>query len=172
MISYQKLKEKIESYNVFATEAFAEDWKNVHSNWEKLSSYHQWIEKYGEMRFIVAAIDDRNELARQADQIHQISQNCIEQIQNISTELMSTPEILFLVENIDVLTIATATEKLQIWISQSEQLSKWVAWQHRTVQAQKLGLSEAVERVADGRLALEDCYSAVERTYYESLLNM
>src|SRR5690606_4473091 len=68
------------------------------------------------------------------------------------------------------LNIAKGRKKLQIWIANSEQLSKWVAYQHRSTEARKYGLSQVVEKLASGLLALDSAISAVERTYFEALL--
>jgi hypothetical protein len=72
----------------------------------------------------------------------------------------------------DKLKIALACEKLQTWVENSEQLSKWVAYQHRVTQARKYGLAEVIEKLASGDLSLDSSISAVERTYFESLLKI
>ncbi len=172
IMTCQQLKEKIDSYNELASKAFSDSWAKSNSDWQKLDLYYEWFEKHGELRFIVAKINDRVELVQKAEALHRISQDSIQQIKTISLELSSTPEELFNVNALDTLTLSTVIEKMQLWISHSEQLSKWVSWQHRSVQAQKAGLKEVIDRLSDGRLALEGCYSSVERTYYESLLNL
>ncbi|MDD2341366.1 MAG: DUF3320 domain-containing protein [Tolumonas sp.] len=172
LISLQQLKKNIELNNEIAVAAFSESWKACNSDWQKLAAGCSWFEEFGDLRFIVATIPDREAVLEKAKMLHEESQNIRQILNVISKELNSSPEILFNIDTLDVLAISAVANKLSSWIEHAEQLSKWVSWQHRVVKARSQGLSEVIDRLEDGRLPLAICYTAVEYTYYESLFKL
>lgn len=127
--------------------------------------------KNGDLRFICATINNRDELLNSANQLSAARVSIIDALDNLTDELGSSTDEFFHLDN-QHLRIDSVLNKLTSWIENAEQLSKWVAWQHRRNQANKLGLSEVVERLENGRLPLSTCFSSVEYTYYESLFSL
>ena len=171
IIALQNQKKAIESQSESGSAAFGSDWLSSQSDWLKLSRDYIWIEKNGDLRFICATINDRNELLGSANQLSSVSSSIIGELETLTRELESTPNLLFHSDN-QHLRIDSVLSKLTSWIENTEQLSKWVVWQHRRNQANEQGLSEVVERLEDGRLSLPSCYSATEYTYYELLFSL
>ncbi|WP_152082941.1 DUF3320 domain-containing protein [Enterobacter oligotrophicus] len=171
IIALQYQKKTIESQSELGRAAFGSEWLNTRSNWKNLISDYVWMEKYGDLRFICATIKDRSELLNSANQLSATRFSIIDELENLANELESTTDTLFHLDN-QHLRIDSVLNKLTLWTANAEQLSKWVAWQHRRNQANKLGLSEVVERLEDGRLPFSICYSSVEYTYYESLFSL
>ncbi|MBE5202735.1 DUF3320 domain-containing protein [Pectobacterium sp. FL60-S17] len=171
MIDLQKLIIELRAETPIAESAFDEQWKELSSDWDYLGLACSWLEQNSALRFVAAKLTNRAETAQIAQETHQFSQKIVNELEQIAKELKGTVKTLF-GSSSDELKISVAWEKLQIWIANSEQLSKWVAYQHRVAQARKYGLSEVVEKLACGGLSLNSSISAVERTYFESLLKV
>jgi len=172
IISLQYLRASIESHHDLAADVFAEFWQGHTSDWHELEKSYHWIRENQELRFITATISDRDVLLLQTKTLCDRGIQHLKDITALADELASTVECLFNVETPRALSIPKLMEKLTSWIDSSEQLSKWVMWQHRVVQGHQQGLTAVTELLADGRLALNQCYSSVEYTYYESLLRL
>ncbi|TCV08992.1 AAA domain-containing protein [Samsonia erythrinae] len=171
MIDLQKLIAEIRARDQLAKNAFDERWKVLLSDWDYLEQAYAWLEENSALRFVAAKQVNRQETAQHARETYLFSQQIMTELEKIAEELRGTIENLFGSAS-EKLKISTAREKLKAWITNSEQLSKWVAYQHRITQARKYGLSEVVEKLASGGLALDSAISAVERTYFESLLKI
>lgn len=171
IIELQYQKKTIESQSESGNAAFGSDWLSSQSNWERFKSDYDWMEKNGDLRFVCATINDRDELLHSANQLSLASSSIVSGLDSLANELESTSEVLFYPDN-QPIRIGYVISKLASWIDNSEQLSKWVSWQHRRNQAHQQGLAEVVERLEDGRLSPSRCYNAVEYTYYESLFSL
>ncbi|WAL54079.1 DUF3320 domain-containing protein [Klebsiella variicola subsp. tropica] len=169
MIELQKLIAEIRAEDLLVKNAFDEQWKELSSDWDYLSQACSWLEENSALRFVAAKLADKAETVHFARETHLFSQKIVNELEQIATELKGTIETL-MGSSSDKLKIAIACEKLQTWVENSEQLSKWVAYQHRVTQARKYGLAEVIEKLASGDLSLDSSISAVERTYFESLL--
>lgn len=170
VIELQNQKKSIEAQSEAGKAAFGSDWLSYQSNWKRLNCDYAWIEKYGDLRFVCATIENRDELLNSANQFSFVSSSIIGELDVLAKELESTSNVLFQTDD-QPIRIDHVLSKLASWVENSEQLSKWVAWQHRRSQANQQGLSEVIERLEDGRLSLTNCYSSVEYTYYESLFS-
>lgn len=171
MIELQKLIAEIRAEDLLVKNAFDEQWKELSSDWDYLSQACSWLEENSALRFVAAKLADKAETVHFARETHLFSQKIVNELEQIATELKGTTETL-MGSSSDKLKIALACEKLQTWVENSEQLSKWVAYQHRVTQARKYGLAEVIEKLASGDLSLDSSISAVERTYFESLLKI
>ena len=171
IIALQYQKKAIESQYELGSAALGSTWQGTLSNWQNIVSDCTWIEKHGDLRFICATVNDRGELLNSANQLSATRVSIINELENLANELESSTDEFFHLDN-QHLRIDSVLQKLTSWTENAEQLSKWVAWQHRRNQANNLGLSEVVERLEDGRLPLSTCYSSVEYTYYESLFSL
>lgn len=168
----QKVMAEIRAQNSLAARVFGEQWKELQSDWEALRQSCNWIELNPALRFVAAKLPDRAETANLARETQNLSQKIINELQQIANELKATLQNVFHLTSNDELEIEQVAEKIQCWVMNSEQLSKWVAYQHRLSQAHKNGLSEAIDRLACGKLSPDSALSAVERTYFESLLKI
>ncbi|QPK00690.1 DUF3320 domain-containing protein [Enterobacter mori] len=171
IIALQYQKKVIESQSELGDVAFGSKWLSSQSDWQSLNRDYSWMAKHGDLRFICATINDRNELLNTTKQLSSTSFSIIDELDDLAKELESTSDLLFYSDNQHI-RIDSVLSKLTSWIENAEQLSKWVAWQHRRNQANEQGLSAVVERLEDGRLSLPICYSSVEYTYYESLFSL
>lgn len=171
IIALQDQKKSIETQSELGDAAFGSDWQNVQSNWQNLVSDYAWMEKHGDLRFICATINDRHALLNSANQLSSTNVSIIDELEKLVNVLEATIYDFF---NSDAqhLRIDSVLDKLSSWTENAEQLSKWVAWQHRRSQANNQGLSEVVERLEDGRLTSSTCFSSVEYTYFESLFSL
>ena len=170
IIELQELASQIHSENTIGENAFGIQWKAQSSDVKILSHAYDWIEQYSDLRFVAAKITDRTAVLLSAIAAVDSGKQISDHILLIAEELRSKPEVLFGVASFDQLSFNCVAQKLQTWISHSEQLSKWVAYRHRVSLAHQFGLGEVVARLAIGQLKLDSCLSSVERTYFESLL--
>ncbi|CAI1063552.1 putative DNA helicase [Serratia plymuthica] len=171
IIDLQKLITELRAETPLAESAFDIQWKELSSDWESLSQACYWLEDNRALRFVVAKIINRAETAQIARETHQLSQKIVNELEQIAKELNGSIERLF-GSTFNELNISVVCKKLQEWVDNSEQLSKWVAYQHRVTQARKYGLSGVVEKLACGDLSVDSSIPAVERTYFESLLKI
>ena len=171
MIELQELIAELRANITLAECAFDVKWKELSSEWEYLGQACYWLENNSALRFVAAKITNRAKTAQIARETHLFGQKIVNELEQIAKELEGSFETLF-GSTSDDLKISVAYEKLQTWVANSEQLSKWVAYQHRVTQAQKYGLSEVVDKLASGDLSVDSSISAVERTYFESLLKI
>lgn len=169
MINLQKIMADIRAQEQLGESAFDDKWKGLSSDWDYLAQACSWLEENNELRFVVAKLDNKQETTKNIHVTYLFSKEIVSKLQGITNELKSSAEGLF-GSRFEDLNIANGRKKLQIWIANSEQLSKWVAYQHRSTEARKYGLSQVVEKLASGLLALDSAISAVERTYFEALL--
>lgn len=172
IIDLQYKKKAIESQSDLGSAAFGAAWSSTQSSWEHLSSDYEWMSEHGDLRFICATINNRSELMETVNQLTITNSSIADGLDSLAKELSSTFKDLFNSDIQGSLSIKSITDKLASWIEHSEQLSKWVAWQHRRSQATQQGLSEVIDRLEDGRLSLTQCYTSVEYSYYESLFSL
>lgn len=171
IIALQYQKKAIESQFELGSAAFGKAWLDTQSNWKSLVNDYKWMEKNGDLRFICASVNDRSELLNSSNHLSATRNSIFDGLENLANELESSTDKFFHLDNQD-LRIDSVLSKLTSWTENAEQLSKWVAWQHRRNQANHMGLSEVVERLEDGRLPLTICYNSVEYSYYESLFSL
>lgn len=171
IIALQYQKKAIESQYELGSAAFGNAWLDTQSNWKSLVNDYKWMEKNGDLRFICASVNDRSELLNSSNHLSATRNSIFDGLENLANELESSTDEFFHLDN-QHLRIDSVLSKLTSWTENAEQLSKWVAWQHRRNQANHMGLSEVVERLEDGRLPLTICYNSVEYTYYESLFSL
>lgn len=172
IIELQQRAAQINSESQVGEHAFGTDWKAQHSDLQILCHAFDWIEKHSDLRFVAAKITDCNAVLQSAKDAVDSGEQISNQITQIANEFCSEPETLFGVTTVAQISLKSLDEKLQTWISHSEQLSKWVAYRHRISLAHKFGLGDVVESLANGKLSLDSCISSVERSYFESLLKM
>lgn len=171
LIELQKRIVEIRAGHFLASNAFDGQWKSLSSDWNYLEQACAWVEDNSELRFVAAKQTNRKETAEYAEETHLFSRKLMTELESVAEYLKGKVEHLYGSVS-EQLNISTVRDKLHTWISNSEQLSKWVAYQHRVTQARKYGLSEVVENLSSGALALDCAIPAVERTYFESLLKI
>ncbi|MCG5045364.1 DUF3320 domain-containing protein [Enterobacteriaceae bacterium 155047] len=172
IIDLQYQKKSIESQSELGNAAFGKDWLSYHSSWDRLKKDYDWMVEYGDLRFISATIKDRDELMETVNQLTTMNSTILDGLKILAKELHSGFDDLFCSDNNALISIQRLSDKLESWIEHSEQLSKWVAWQHRRNQANQSGLSEVIDRIEDGRLPLNECYTSVEYSYFDSLFTL
>ncbi|WP_158683152.1 DUF3320 domain-containing protein, partial [Cronobacter turicensis] len=59
-----------------------------------------------------------------------------------------------------------------LWIDNSEQLSKWVAWQNRVELAKTFGIYPLISDLSSGVLSSERLLGTFDRTYFDSILTL
>lgn len=172
IIDLQYKKTSIESQLELGKAAFGAAWLRSQSNWVNLKRDYEWMAEHGDLRFICATIKNRAELIDSVNHLTMINSSIFNQLKELTEELNSTFGELFHSDPQSPLSINSINTKLESWIENSEQLSKWVTWQHRRNQAIQQGLSEFIDRLEDRRLPLTQCYTSVEYSYYEALFTL
>ena len=171
MRELQNLITEIRSEAILGNSAFDNQWKELASDWDCLEKAYLWLSENVELRLVVAKIVSRSETLKRAHEALFSSQQIVLELENIAKELEGTIETLFGTTSAR-LEISSARIKLQQWIDNSEQLSKWVNYLHQVTQAKKCGMSDVVEKLAKGELSFDSAIPSVERSYFESILKI
>ena len=172
IIDLQYKKKAIESQSELGKAAFGSAWLSSQSNWDRLIRDYDWMAEHDNLRFICATIKNRDVLIDSVTQLAVTNSSIFDELKDLAKEFSSSFEDLFHSDTEGLLSINSINSKLASWIEHAEQLSKWVAWQHRRNQAVQQGLSEFIDRLEDRRLPLAQCYTSVEYSYYESLFTL
>ncbi|ABS49108.1 MULTISPECIES: DUF3320 domain-containing protein [Yersinia pseudotuberculosis complex] len=171
IIELQALALKISDYDQLGRQAFDNVWQGVNSNWDECEQIATWIQQYSQYRFLAATLfNERYMLIESVEHLLNERESILTNIEKISDELQAKPEILFKSPSSELLSIQNLYETLHSWLVHSEQLSKWVAYQHRATNARNSGLAELVDRLSSGQLSLAEALPTMERAYYETIL--
>ena len=167
----QELGKKISAYAPLAQQAFGDAWQGTESDWLQLESATDWMQKYSQYRFVAAKVySERHEIIESVNGLSDHKNTLLAAIRIIADELKASPAMLFKATSSEKLAMQSVSDVLGLWLLHSEQLSKWVAYQHRATKARSSGLNELVDRLADGRISLTHARLTMERAYYESVL--
>ncbi|CRG51715.1 DUF3320 domain-containing protein [Yersinia wautersii] len=171
IIELQALNLKISTESQLGQQAFDDTWQGTHSNWHEFERVAIWMQQYSQYRFVVAKLfHERHKLMESVEHLLSERESILLGIEQISHELQAKPEILFRAPSFAHLNIQDVYNTLNLWLINSEQLSKWVAYQHRAATAQNSGLSALVDRLSSGQISLAEALPTMERAYYETIL--
>ncbi|MCU5773147.1 DUF3320 domain-containing protein [Erwiniaceae bacterium BAC15a-03b] len=167
----QKLK-VIHSFDSIAQLTMYPFWLKENSDWELLFEAYSWIEANNDLRIIASKIDDKQVLVDKARNLSESIQAQFAKLTSTISSLSSSYEAIFNNENIHEITFKSVYDKITLWIDNSEQLSKWVAWQNRVELAKKFGIYPLVSDLSSGVLSSERLLGTFDRTYFDSILSL
>jgi very-short-patch-repair endonuclease len=169
LISAQRLARMIADQDQLGRSAFDKDWNGPRSDWALFSRSAQWIRANSKMKAIVPHHEDRLRPTLRAKDIDAFLKNFLDDLERLVADLRTSLGVLFGRSQAQDLGPQTVKNRLSLWIDNSEQLSKWVAYGDRVLAAHALGIPQLVEQLESGVLAPADASRTFDMVYYEAL---
>lgn len=147
-------------------------WSKENSDWELLLQAYSWIESNNDLRIIASKIDDKQGLV---DKVINLSESVKEQFSKLTSiigTLSSSYGEIFKNDNIQEIKFKSIHDKITLWIDNSEQLSKWVAWQSRVALAKEYSISSLVSDLSRDVLSSDRLLGTFDRAYFDSILSL
>lgn len=150
--------------------AFGGLWKGGESEWIQLSTITGWVSDNSDIRVLASQVVDRNGVAAKARKTSQDAADFVAQISDILKFLETDTVQLFHTDNISTIRLSMLAERLNLWIVNEEQLSKFAAYNGRSDDAGRLGVGLVVKRLEDGRIPTSEVVPHFEIAFYEAIL--
>jgi len=150
--------------------ALGSAWRDLESDWTALSEAASWLEANGDIRGLASRIADRAGLAAHFDAALLTREQWIADVQTILADLKAGAEAAVVADRLSATPVATLAAHLAAWRDGGEALTSWVSYRARAREASDLGLSDAVARLHDGRLAPVAAHDDFEQAFFEAIL--
>ncbi|MBO1040666.1 DUF3320 domain-containing protein [Brucella pituitosa] len=164
------LKAKVDSQGTLLASAFGQRWEGIGSDWDALSLLVDWVQQNADIRPLAATIADRGDLARKTGATLDDAGTWVGEFSAILDYLQTDPETLFGANRVEEVPCSELQERLQVWLTSREQLSKWTAYRNRANAANDAAAELIVERLEDGRVTPDGVMSYFEMAFYEAIL--
>ncbi|WPO43201.1 DUF3320 domain-containing protein [Tardiphaga sp. 42S5] len=171
ILAWQQLDRQLKAIGPLGQEAFGDAWQGDRSDWLTLARATDWMTKYVALRHLAARVQDRNAARQDGEKLAAATSPLLAGLTNVLEALETTSQRLFGEGPLQAVSIATLTSRLGSWIAAPEQLSKWVSYNTRVDHARKLGLSDFVDHMSDGRLSTQVARSTFDMAYYEAVFS-
>lgn len=167
----QKLGQQIDRYDAHAKTAFGDAWAGRRSDWAQLSIGADWIAAHPDLRLLAARLPDRLGLAERIRLLASQATSLPAELASLAETLQADASTLFGVASMAATKMEVVQARLATWLSNTEQLSKWVTYRERAGNARAAGLGQLVDRLVDGRLRTQEASPSFEMAYFESMLS-
>ena len=171
IVRHQDVNAALAEGEHFGSRAFGNAWMAAGSDWTALACASEWIASHPEGRMLASRIGDRSALLPASDEIERVQAAWLLDLTQLLNDLETNSEAVFASSVLDELRPEDVAERLRIWLENSEQLSKWVAYRDRAETGRSLGLATIVDLLHFGRLAPENTLPTYEMAYFEALLS-
>lgn len=166
----QRSARSIDDSAALGRQAFAELWDGRASAWETLGDAASWIENHKDLRYLASRLDDRTGIAEKARSLETDAGKIVQLLVETASSLNSDTGALFGDGDLSSASFDEVSERLDGWLGNTEQLSKWVSYNDRAQRARATGLSSLVDAMSTGELATGAAQQAFEMAYHEALL--
>ena len=170
LFTWQQVARAITERGNLGQSAFGEMWSGISSDWERLSSAIDWIALRGALRFLAARLPQRREIAERTYRAEKDADGIASDLRGLFSSLKTGPTALFGVASDGAVPLSGLSERLELWLANTEQLSKWVSYRERADRGHSLGLGNIIDHLADGRLETAAAEATFEIAYYEAML--
>ncbi|MFZ6641210.1 DUF3320 domain-containing protein [Undibacterium sp. TC4M20W] len=169
LIDAQKTAQSIIKSEEFGRFFFDDAWLGTKSDWSFLKRSCVWVNSNSDIRLTVASLASRDAPYIQAKKNKHNLSLFLYEIRNLLLELNTDVEKIFSAKDLAELSPDTIIEKFQLWILNSEQLSKWVGYKERADKARAFGLKEIVDRLENGLIKPESSLQTFDMVYFEAI---
>ncbi|WP_421368628.1 DUF3320 domain-containing protein [Agrobacterium tumefaciens] len=166
----QARKKYLDGAGETAAAAFGTLWNTNESEWESLSAITEWVASNRDIRVLAARVPDRIDVAAKAKKSSDDATAFGVQISEILSFLQADNQFLFNADEIASVSLASLSDRMNCWIENEEQLSKFAAYNGRAHDATRLGVGLVVERLQDGRILTSEVIPHFEMAFYEAIL--
>lgn len=149
--------------------AFGDKWHQAESNWSELLSVATWIKGNLDIRVLAAKVDEPRFVKAITDSILRKGDKLVVELDELFGDLRTTTTNLFEEADIRQVPLSAVDQKLELWLQNTEQLSKWVSYQDRAKVGRLQGLSEFIAHLENGRLTTASILPTFEITYFDTL---
>lgn len=170
LAAWQEQAKTIGAHDEIGRQAFDAAWAGLASNWALLSSGIDWVAQHGALRQLAAGLSARTEIAERTRRADHASDAKSSELGEVLTALRTDATAIFGTSSPATTPICAVVGRLVIWLSNPEQLSKWVTYRERANTARAGGLNQIVDRLVDGRLETAAARPTFEMAYYETML--
>ena len=170
LLSWQQVSRAITERREVGQAAFDIAWNGISSDWRRLSDGVAWMALNGGHRHLAARLPERQEVTERARHAEFKAVDLRLRMDELFSSLKTDPHALFGRTSDGALRLAEISERLETWLANTEQLSKWVSYRERADRGHSQGLGNIVDHLADGRLSTATAQSAFEMAYYEAML--
>lgn len=171
IVQWQVLARSIRQDHSLGFEVFDAAWYGAESEWTSLSRGADWVGTHGVLRHLAAKFVDRTGFADQARETEQVAAAAIFELNSLMVTLKTDIPTIFGVPSVRAVATRAAICRLDLWLENPEQLSKWVTYRERAERARAQGLAEIVDRLVNGRLSADASAATLEMAYYEAMLS-
>ncbi|MAP17528.1 MAG: helicase [Aurantimonas sp.] len=169
--AWQAAAQSLDERTALGAEAFGLVWKGQDSNWDELAAAVEWIDAHDELRHLAARLSDRTGVAERAGGAVAASANAQGALAEVASFLLADPRSLFGADDYGNVRLQQCRERMETWLANSEQLSKWVSYRERADRARTDGMAVFVDNLEDGRLATPAALPSFEMAYHEAILS-
>ncbi|MBA1159208.1 DUF3320 domain-containing protein [Microvirga mediterraneensis] len=170
LFAWQQVARALAERGDLGRSAFGEAWNGIFSDWERLSAAVDWITRHGSLRFLAARLPERQEIADRSQRAEKDANSISSDLRELLSSLKSGPTPLFGVASDGAMPLSGLSDRLGLWLANTEQLSKWVSYRERADRGHALGLGNIIDHLADGRLETAAAHATFEMAYYEAIL--
>jgi very-short-patch-repair endonuclease len=168
--SGQRAAQTVEIGNALGTSAFGVAWHGVNSDWQALRKAADWIGQNPDLLGLASRLVDKSAPAGIAERAERDCEIFLSSFDDLSRNLRLDLSAAFGTDRLADVEYTCLADKLSLWLTKHETLSKWVAYSNRSDAARSLDLAAFAEHFHDGRLKPADAISSFEISYYEILL--
>ncbi len=151
----------------FGQALFGSAWQGLDSDWEALSTAAVWLKANGDIRALAGRVTEREALIPRAKVLDGQVVHLATAFQAIADELALDLSASVGAPIVHEVHLDTMAWRLSRWVTEQEELHRWVTYRDRAARAIRDGCADVVARLADGRLSTKDAVAAFEFAYFE-----
>ncbi|RFC62734.1 DUF3320 domain-containing protein [Fulvimarina endophytica] len=168
---WQAAAQSIDERATLGEGAFGSAWRGKASDWNALAGAVEWIRAHGDLRHLAARLPDRAVVAERAGRAVAASEAAQGRLTEVASFLMADARSLFGAEGCANVALDRCRERMETWLANAEQLSKWVSYRDRADRARADGMAVFVDHLEDGRLSTSETLPSFEIAYHEAILD-
>ena len=169
--SWQDSDRKIADEASLGKTCFGEAWLGPQSQWADLNVAAAWIDANLDIRAVAAQVPEPKAAEIRAEAELLGLRDFLHDTERVFSDLCLDKVALFREGDIFQLSVVVVGSRFDLWLANSEQLSKWVAYRERADRGRSKGLGQIIERMEDGRLSPADAMFVFAQAYHEALYN-
>jgi very-short-patch-repair endonuclease/DNA polymerase III delta prime subunit len=171
----QRLKVRFDQLSEIAADCFGNLWRAADSDWDALERILDWVKEaksepvQADFLKFFSRIPDVQECTRLRAESEELLKTYKSECEALFESLRLDLSQAFEVTSFQALDFSDFGPRLERWKSSQEELSEWVAYQHRVSRARELGIGDITQKFLSGSLTAEQSKPAFELAYYRQL---
>ena len=157
-------------------DAFGSLWSGTKSPWDSFARIIVWATDARKMsaewnpRKTLAGLERPEDMRKPLNILSTRLQTTLERVDRLRTILSFDAIEAFGAKSLQQSPIAMIFERLTLWQSQPEALSKWIGHEIRVKKMAEIGLEPMTQAVREGRIATHETTGTFEVIYYQALI--